>query len=164
MSKHTFSKKRCHFGFGQFPLKPLFGECFLVYIVLGQKNVLAKTDSVHENARFFSLPNINSVRQFLKNPFFCFLTFLDDHFKKHYFYRVFGLIYFSFFCVYFSNIKKEKTKNTIFFSKTSFLTSPKFCKKTLFWHNVTLFVFSKIPPKHYTNGENSETKKTWTSF
>ena len=28
--------------------------------------------------------------------------------------------------------------------------------KTLFWHNVTLFVFSKIPPKHYKNGENSE--------
>ena len=24
MSKTPFSKKRCHFGFGQFPLKPLF--------------------------------------------------------------------------------------------------------------------------------------------
>ena len=39
--------------------------------------------------------------------------------------------------------------------KTSFLTSPKFWKqkKTLFWHRVTLFVFSKIPKKHCKNGE-----------
>ena len=30
--------------------------------------------------------------------------------------------------------------------------------KTLFWHNVTLFVFSKIPQKHYKNGEKQWTK------
>ena len=39
-----------------------------------------------------------------------------------------------------------------FFSKTSFLTSPQSCK-TLFWHNVTLFVFLNMPAKHYKNGE-----------
>ena len=29
---------------------------------------------------------------------------------------------------------------------------PKILQKTLFWHNVTLFVFSEMPPKHYKNG------------
>ena len=28
--------------------------------------------------------------------------------------------------------------------------------KTLFWHNVTLFVFSKIPQKHYKNGRGGK--------
>ena len=32
-------------------------------------------------------------------------------------------------------------------------------KKTLFWHNVTLFVFSKIPKKHYKNGGETVEKK-----
>ena len=36
--------------------------------------------------------------------------------------------------------------------------------KKLFWHNVTLFVFLSMPPKHYKMGENNETKKTWTNF
>ena len=48
--------------------------------------------------------------------------------------------------------KHEKdTKNAIFFSKTSFLTSRQFAK-TLFWHKLTLFVFINIPRKHYENG------------
>ena len=35
---------------------------------------------------FFSLPDTNSVRQFLqKNPFFWFFIFLDDHLKKNLF-------------------------------------------------------------------------------
>ena len=78
--------------------------------------------------------------------------------KKPYFYRVLGpfpFSFFSFFCFYFSNIKKEKTKNAIFFSKTSFLTSPKFCKNTILTHCCTICV-SKNAPKHYKNGENSE--------
>ena len=111
---------------------------------------------MHENARFFSLPDTNSVRQFLlKIHFFCFFTFLDDHLKKTIFIGFWGLfhfLFFSFFCFYFSNIKKEKTKNAIFFSKPSFLTSPKFCK-TLFWHIVALFLFLKMPRKHYKTGE-----------
>ena len=90
--------------------------------------------------------------------------------------------FFNFFYFYFSNIKKEKTKNAIFFSKTSFLTSPKFCpNKTLFWHNVTLFVFSKIPENTIKMGKtvkklgpnfntrlgpifNARNPKSWTRF
>ena len=58
---------------------------------------------------------------------------------------------------------------------------PQNCAETLFWHNVTLFVFSKIPKKHYKIGEDSENldqfltldldqfltlenPKSWTSF
>ena len=38
------------------------------------------------------------------------------------------------------------------FLKPHFWHPPNFAK-TLFWHSVTLFVFSKIPKKHYKNGE-----------
>ena len=75
--------------------------------------------------------------------------------KKPIFIGFFGLChftFFSFFCFYFSNIKKEKTKNAIFFPKTSFLTSPKFCKNTILTHCCTICV-SKNAQKHYKNGE-----------
>ena len=65
MSKNTFFRKKgVIFGFGQFPLKPIFFivvsglHCFGPKLFLGQ-------NSVHENARFFSLPDTNSVSQFL---------------------------------------------------------------------------------------------------
>ena len=61
---------------------------------------------------------------------------------------------FLFFCFYFSNIKKTKTKNAIFFSKTSFLTSPKFCKNTVLAQCDTICFFNT--PKHYKHGGNSE--------
>ena len=96
---------------------------------------------------------------FAKNPFL-FFTFLDDHLKtKTIFIGSFGLFhfFFSFFCFYFSNIKKEKTKNPTFFSKTSFLITQNFAK-TLFWHTVTLFVFLKMPPKHYKLGKTAKKK------
>ena len=65
MSKNTFFPKKVSFLFFlQFPLKPLFLQCFLLCTVLVQKKILAKTDSCNENARFFSLPDTNSVRQF----------------------------------------------------------------------------------------------------
>ena len=46
-----------------------------------------------------------------------------------------------------------KTKKAIFFSKTSFLTSPQFCKKkyTILAQCDTICV--NIPKKHYKNGE-----------
>ena len=45
----------------------------------------------------------------------------------------------------------------VYFRKPHFW-HPKILKKkhTLFWHNVTLFVFINIPKKHDKNGENSE--------
>ena len=75
----TFSKKRCHFWYWAISAETTILMCFLLYTVLDPKKFLAKTDSVHENASFISLPDTNSVRQFLlKNPFL-FFTFLDDH-------------------------------------------------------------------------------------
>ena len=65
----------------------------------------------------------------------------------------FSIFFFFFFCFYFSNIRKNK--NAIFFSKSSFWDPPNFAK-TLFWHNVTLFVLSKMPPKHYKLGKTSK--------
>ena len=71
------------------------------------------------------------------------------------FFAIFPFLFFFFFLFLFSNIKKKKTKNAIFFSKTSFLTTQNFAK-TLFWHTVTLFVLQKKPKKHYKTGENSK--------
>ena len=137
MSKKTpFSKKGVIFGFGQFPVETtIFKIAFLVCTVLGPKNFLAKTDSVHENARFFSLPDTNSVRQFLqKIHVFDFFTFLDDHLKKtHIFIGFFDAfsIFFFFFCFYFSNIKKEKQKMQLSFRNLIF-DIPKILQKHYF--------------------------------
>ena len=67
LSKTPFSKKRCHFCFfclfANSAETPFYSvSCFALF---WSKKNLAKTDSVHENARFFSLPDTNSVRQFL---------------------------------------------------------------------------------------------------
>ena len=68
VKKTPFSKTGVIFGFAETTIFIVFPglHCF------GPKKISAKTDSVHENARFFSLPDTNSVRQFLqkKNPFF----------------------------------------------------------------------------------------------
>ena len=79
--------------------------------------------------------------------------------KKTYFYRVFCyfpfLVFFFFFLFLFSNIKKKKTKNAIFFSKTSFLITQNFAK-TLFWHTVTLFVLQKKPKNTIKLGKTAK--------
>ena len=164
MSKNTFFKEKVSFWFGAISAETTILIVFPGLHCFGPKKNFCQTDSVHEKARFFSLPDTNSVRQsLLKIHFFAFSHFWITTFKKKTnfigflgLFHIFFCFVFSFFCFYFSNIKKEKTKNAIFFSKTSFLTSPKICK-TLFWHTVALFVFLKMPPKHYKNGENSET-------
>ena len=152
MSKNTFFQKKVSFlVLANFRWNHYFYSFSWFALFWAKKKFLAKTDSVHENARFFSLPDTNSVRQFLqKNPFFfsLFFTFLDDHLKKHYFYRVFWPFPFSFFFFFlflFLQHKKEKTKNAIFFSKTSFLTSPKFCKNTILAQCDTICVFKNTP-------------------
>ena len=110
---------------------------------------------------FFSLPDTNSVRQFLlKIHFLDFSHFWMTTLKKPYFYRVF--CYFPFFVFFLFSVcifqhKKEKTKNAIFFSKTSFLITQNFAK-TLFWHTVTLFVLQKKPKKPYKTGEKTAKK------
>ena len=105
--------------------------------------------------------------------------------KKPYFYRVFLLFslfcFFFFFLFVFSNIKMKKTKNAIFFLKTSFLITQNFAK-TLFWHTVTLSVLQKKPKNTIKLGKTVKKKlgpvfnfklgpvfdfkkgKSWTSF
>ena len=77
--------------------------------------------------------------------------------KKLIFIGFFGLFHFLFFLFLFLFLqhKKEKTKNAIFCSKTSFLITQNFAK-TLFWHTVTLFVFLKMPQNTIKLGENSK--------
>ena len=187
MSKNTFFKEKVSFlVLGNFRWNHYFYSFSWFTLFWSKKKFWPKQIVCTKMRVFFSLPDTNSVRQFLlKIHFFCFFTFLDDHLKKTYFYRVFGpfpFSFFSFFCFYFSNIKKEKTKNAIFFSKTSFLTSPKFCKNTILTHCCTICV-SKNAQKHYKTGEkqwkkklgpvfnfklgpvfNFKTPKSWTSF
>ena len=54
VKKHLFQRKGVIFGFGQFPLKPLFFIVFPALHCFGPKKNLAKTDSCNENARFSS--------------------------------------------------------------------------------------------------------------
>ena len=61
-TKTPFSKKRCHFWFWAISAENHYFFSFSWFALFWSK--LAKTDSVHENA-FFSLPDTNSVRQFL---------------------------------------------------------------------------------------------------
>ena len=85
--------------------------------------------------------------------------------KNTIFIRLFGLFPLSVFCFYLSNMKKKKkTKNAIFFSKTSFLTSPKFCKNAILSQCDTICVFINAQKTLQKWGENSEKQKTWTSF
>ena len=127
--------------------------------------ILAKTDSVHENARFLSLPDTNSVRQFLpKIHFFDFSLFWMTTLKNTIFYwfcSLFRFLFFSFVCFYFSSIKK--TKMQFSFRKPHFWHPQNLHKKkTLFWHNVTLVVLSKMPQKTIKMGKAM--KQTWTNF
>ena len=77
------------------------------------QNILAKTDSVHENA-VFPLPNKNSVWQFFaKDPFSNYLScqplktlFFSGHFVSQFSF----VCLFHLFCLSFSNIKTAKQK------------------------------------------------------
>ena len=144
--KHLFPTKRCHFWFWAISAETT------IFIVLpglhcfGPKQILAKTDSVHENARFSPfLTQIVSGNFCKKIHFFDFSRFWMTTFKKHYFYRVFWPFPFYFSRFYFSNLKKEKAKNAIFFSNTSVLTSPKICKTTILAQCDTICVFKNTP-------------------
>ena len=65
MSKNTFFKKKCHFCFWAISAETPIFIVFPALHCFGPKKILAKTDSCNENARFFSVPDTNSVRQFL---------------------------------------------------------------------------------------------------
>ena len=77
MSKNTFFQKKVSFLLlGNFRWNHSFYS-FSWFALFWTKNFFfAKTDSVHENARFFSLPDTNRVSQFLqKIHFFDFSHF-----------------------------------------------------------------------------------------
>ena len=121
----------------------------------GPKKILAKTDSVHENARFFSLPDTNSVRQcLLKIDSFDFSHFWMTTLKTLFFIGFFGLFHFFFFCFYFSNIKKKKQKCNFLFENLIF-DNPKFCKNTILTHCDTICV-SKNVKNTIKLGKNSK--------
>ena len=70
------------------------------------------------------------------------------------FFVIFPFLFF-FSVSIFQHKKEKKTKNAIFFSKTSFLITQNFAK-TLFWHTVTLFVLQKKPNNTIKLGKNSK--------
>ena len=151
MSKNTFFKKRVSFlVLDNFRSNHYFYGFFQVFTVLVPNNFLAKTDSVHENAVFFSLPDTNSVRQFsLKIHFFIF-SFLDDHLKNTIFIGFGGLFLPCLFLL--QQHKKDKNKKCNFFSKTSFLTSRQFRRTQI----DTIFVFKHAPKTLYKWVKNSK--------
>ena len=53
VKKHLFQKKRCHFCFLTISAETPIFVVFSALHCFGPKKILAKTDSVHENARFF---------------------------------------------------------------------------------------------------------------
>ena len=78
------------------------------------------------------------------------------------FFLKFSFSIFSYFLFFFLQHKKDKNKKCTFFFENPFLTPWQTAKK-LFSHPYTLFVFFKIPKKHYKIGENKQ-KKSWTKF
>ena len=67
--KHLFPKKVSWLVLGNFRWNHYFYSVSWFALFWAQK-ILAKTDTVHENARFFSLPDTNSVKQFLQKSIF----------------------------------------------------------------------------------------------
>ena len=141
---------------------------FIVFPALhcfGPKKTFWPKQIVCTKMRFFSLPDTNRVRQFLlKIHSFWFFTFLDDHLKKSYFYRVFWPFPFSVFSFLFlvHQHKKKKKQKCNFLFEYLFFDIPQILQKTLFWHTVTLFVFLKMPKNTINWGKQQ--KQTWTNF
>ena len=138
-AKHSFSKTQL--------VKPTFSQFFLVCTVLGPKHFLAKTDSARENALFFSLPDTNSVRQFLPKIHFLIFHIFAWPPQKTLFVLVFWpfpFSFFSFFCFY-SQHKKDKNKKCNFLFENLIFDIPKILQKHYFgtvWHYLC---FPKCP-------------------
>ena len=85
---------------------------------------------------FFSLPDTNSVNHFLlKIHFFWFFTFLHDHLKKTYFYRVFlafPILFFFFFLFLGLQHKKGKNKKCNFLFENLIFDIPQILQKHYF--------------------------------
>ena len=163
--------------FGVFPCacwNPYF--CSVWWLWMGtKKDHFPKTDSCNENARFFYLPNTNSVCLFFKKCHFCKKHLLCSQPPQKHYFSVFFFLKFSFsmFFIFslfsFSNIKKTKTKSAHFFSKTLFWHPDKLPK--IIFAPYTLFVFFRQPKNTIKLGENKQNKildqvltQPWTKF
>ena len=122
-----------------------------------KKDHFPKTDSCNENARFFYLPNTNSVCLLFKNAISAKNLFVHNHPQNtiFLFFFEFCFPFFHIFSFSFSNIKKTKTKSAHFFSKTLFWHPDKL-PKNYFRTPTHYLCFFKIPPKHYKIGENKK--------
>ena len=171
MTKNTFFQKKVSFlVLGNFRWNHYFYSVSWFTLFWAQKMFWPK-QIVCTKMRFFSLPDTNSVRQFLQKKSF-YVDFDFSHFwmttlKKTIFIGFLGpfpiSFFLSFFCFYSSNIKQEKKQKMQFsFRKPHFWHPPNFTKKnTILAQCDTICVF-KNTKKHYKNGENSQ--KTLTSF
>ena len=137
------------------------------------KNILPRSKTTHHKLSVFLKHTVLLLQLLCFTENTIIIAFSDRHvlLKIHFYFSHFWMTtlkntfysffwpfpFFSFFCFYFSNIKR-KNKNAIFFSKTSFLTSPKLCKNTILAQCDTICVL-KHAPKHYKNGESSENIK-----
>ena len=162
MSKNTFFKKRCHFWFWAISAETTIFMVFPGLHCFGPKRLFwPKQIACTKMHVFFSLPDTNSVRQFLqKLHFFTSFHFWMTTLKRPCFigfFCLFPFCCFSFFC-FSINIKTPKTKNAIFFSKTLFLISRQFCENTILAQCDTICVLNK-PKNTKKLGENSEKKR-----
>ena len=163
MSKNTFFKEKVSFlVLFNFRWNPYFYSFSCFTLFWSKKQIWPKQIVATKMRFFFSLPDTNSVRQFsLKIHFLWSLTFLDDHLKKTYFYRVF-FCYFPFFCFFLFSVsifqhKKEKNKKCNFLFENLIFDNPKFCKNTILTHCDTICVTKKAKNTRKL-GENSKKK------
>ena len=135
MSKNTFSKKRCHFWFW-----PISAETTIFIVFPGLHCFGAKIfwpkQIVCTKMRVFlpSLTQIVSGNFCKKKSSFYFSHFWMTTLKNTIFIWFFGLFhfpFFSFFCFYFSNLKRKNKKCNFLFENLTF-DIPKILQKHYF--------------------------------
>ena len=179
MSKTPFAKKKVSFlVLGNFRWNRSFYSASWFTLFWAPKNFRPEQIVCTKMRVLFSLPDTNSVRQFLlKFHIFHLSIFWWPPLKIPMFIGFFCL--FPFFpCFSVSNIKKTKTKYAIFFSNLIF-DIPTILQKHYFgtmWH----YSCFKHAQKHFKHGKqwklgpvfnttlgpvfNTKTPKSWTSF
>ena len=155
MSKKTpFSKKRCHFWFVAISAETTIFIAFTGLHCFGPKKLIDQNRWCARKCAFFSLPDTNSVRQFLLNiHFFDFSYFWMTTLKKHYFYRVFWplpfcVFVFVFFLYLFLQHRKKKTKMQFSFRIPHFWHTQNFVTKKHFLAQCDTICVLNMPPKH----------------
>ena len=141
--KWHFCDQKCHFGFSPVPAETPIVVVFGDFEWAQEKGHFPKTDSCNENARFFNLPNTNSVCQFFKNAISAKTSFCSQPPKKHYFLFFFEIsvsMFFIFFFFFLQHKKNKKIKSAHSFSKPLFDT-PTNCPKNVFAPLHTICVF-----------------------